>query len=522
MAASAKASADAYRSQLNSQIKAYPKLEALQLGTVSKLSGNLDNAYTRQAKGVIDQTYQSGANALTETGNRINTLGGLGQNLGEQAYRFAQGPTALDNQIGAAGADALNARADQVSMPDKIRNAQALNANAASIAPINQVASRDVAASRVDTTQQVRAQNARAAMTDSGGLGDQLLASAQSRLANNGQLSEEELRNASQAARGAFAARGLGVGSGAAAAEILNRASASRQRLNEDAAFAANVQAADLSRRQQNTSNLNQFRLANQGVGMQAQLANQQVDYNTNLQNAQFGQAAQLANQDAALRAALANQGNSLSLGQANAGFAQQSALANQQVGMQAQLANQSADQTMNAQRIAAQQANQGANLQQLAANRDFLINSNNAVNNSQISRGNYGLGMLGNTANLYGQAGGAYQNAANLGFAGANALVNLDPYQRALGQGIQLGSGIQGQSGQMIGNTYNQALGMAGNVATFNANMLDSRYNSYQNNQAAINGANQYRQSNALGTAINTSSQLGLVPGVASYFMAR
>lgn len=412
MAAAAAASSKAYRDQLQAQIEAYPKLEELQLGTVSKIGGNLNNAYTQQAKGVIDTTLQQGASALVDTGNRINYLGSLGRGLGEQAYQFAQGPTALDQQIGAAGANALNARADQVSMPDQIRNVQALNARARS--------------------------------TGAGALGDQLLSSAQSRLSNNGQLSEEELRNASQSARGAFAARGLGVGSGAAAAEILNRASASRQRLNEDSAFAANVQAQDLARRQANTAARNQFSLANQGVGMQAQLA------------------------------------------------------------------NQSADQTMNAQRLAAQQANQSANLQQLAANRDFLINSNNAVNNSQISRGNYGLGMLGNTANIYGQGGGAYQNAAQLGFGGANALVNLDPYQRALGIGVNLGSGIQGQTGSMIGNTYNTATQMAGNVASFNANMLDSRYNSYMNNQAALAGAQTASNGAMIGAGIGAVGMVG------------
>jgi hypothetical protein len=313
MAASAKASAAAYKSQLNSQIEAYPKLEALQLGTVNKLSGNLNNDYTQQAKGVINQTLERGANALIGTGDRINALGDL------------SGAVARDAQSRAvAGATSIE-------------------------------------------------QN--------------LYDSAANDLALGKSLSAEEQRNASQAARGAFAARGLGVGSGAAAAEILNRS-----------AFA-----------------------------------------------------------DARYQQRLAN----------------------------AQAANQTREQGIQGRQSAA-------------------------------------LGMLGNTANLYGQAGGAYQNAANLGFGGANALVNLDPYQRALGQGIQLGSGIQGQSGSMIGNTYNTANQMAGNVATFNANMLDSRYNSYQNNQAAINGANQYRQSNALGTAINTSSQLGLVPGVASYFMAR
>ncbi len=276
MASSAKASADAYRSQLNSQIAAYPKLEALQLGTVSRLAANLNNDYTRQAKGVIDQTYQAGANALTETGNRINALGDTSASLGNLASRQAAEELALGKS-----------------------------------------------------------------------------------------LSAEEIRNASQAARGAYSARGLGVGSGAAAAEILNRDAYATGR------------------------------------------------YQQRLQNA---------------------------------GVAQ---------------------------------------------------------------------GMLGNTANLYGQAGGAFQNASNLGFAGANALVNLDPYQRALGQGIQLGSGIQGQSGQMIGNTYNQALGMAGNVATFNANMLDSRYNSWANNNAATGAANTAMLGQLGGSAIGAG---GLVAGAAIF----
>jgi hypothetical protein len=139
--------------------------------------------------------------------------------------------------------------------------------------------------------------------------------------------------------------------------------------------------------------------------------------------------------------------------------------------------------------------------------NRDAYANSRYQ---QRLQNAGFAQGMLGNTANLYGQAGGAYQNASNLGFAGANALVNLDPYQRALGQGIQLGSGIQGQSGSMIGNTYNQALGMAGNVATFNANMLDSRYNSYQNNQAALGAANTAATGQMIGAGVGAVGAIG------------
>jgi hypothetical protein len=287
--------------QFKSQIKYYPQMEKLQLGTVAKIGGNLDNAYTRQAKGVIDTALQQGATALADTGNRINALGDL------------SGAVALDAQGRAlAGATSIE---------------QGLYDNAAS----------DLSLGR--------------------------------------SLNAEEARNASQAARGAFAARGLGVGSGAAAAEILNRAAAADARYQQ--------------------------RLAN------------------------------------------------------------------------AQAANQTREQSIQGRQSAA-------------------------------------LGMLGNTANIYGQGGGAYQNAAQLGFGGANALVNLDPYQRALGTGVQLGSGILGQTGQMIGNTYNQALGMAGNVSSFNTNMQASMYNSALNNNAASSAADKAMWGQIGGAAIGAVGKIG------------
>jgi hypothetical protein len=306
MAASAAASAEAYKRQLQSQIEAYPKMEELQLGTVSKIGGNLNNAYTQQAKGVIDTTLQQGATALADTGNRINALGDLSAAVSRDAQgRALAGPTSIEQ-----------------------------------------------------------------------GLYD----AAASDLALGRSLNAEEARNASQAARGAFAARGLGVGSGAAAAEILNRSAVADARYQQ--------------------------RLAN------------------------------------------------------------------------AQAANQTREQGIQGRQTAA-------------------------------------LGMLGNTANIYGQGGGAYQNAAQLGFGGANALVNLDPYQRALGIGVNLGSGIQGQTGQMIGNTYNQALGMAGNVASFNTNMQASMYNSALNNNAAMSGAQAAANGQLLGAGIGA---VGLIGGAAIF----
>jgi hypothetical protein len=291
--------------QFQDQIKYYPQMEKLQLGTVSKISGNLNNDYTKQAKGVIDTTLQQGATELGATGNRINALGDLSGAVASQAQQRAlAGPTSLEQ-----------------------------------------------------------------------GLYDR----AASDLALGSSLNPEEERAASQQAGNAYAMRGLGTGASAAAADLLNRY--------------------------------------------------------------QYGQAR--------LQSRLGN----------------------------AQAANQTMEQGM-----------QG--------------------------RQNTAAGLLGQTANLYGQAGGAYQNAASLGFGGANALVNLDPYQRALGTGVQLGSGILANNGQMIGNAYNQAGQMAGNVASFNTNMQASMYNSALNNNAAMSAANTAANGQMIGglggSAIGAAGALG------------
>jgi hypothetical protein len=66
----------------------------------------------------------------------------------------------------------------------------------------------------------------------------QLRDDAQRDLALGQSLSPEEQRNAQQAARGAFAARGLGTSAGSSAAEILNRDAYGRQRQDQRRQFA--------------------------------------------------------------------------------------------------------------------------------------------------------------------------------------------------------------------------------------------------------------------------------------------
>jgi hypothetical protein len=73
---------------------------------------------------------------------------------------------------------------------------------------------------------------------------------AEEELALGRSLSPEQMRNATQSVRAAFAARGLGTSMGSSAAEILNRDAMGEQRLAERRGFAGSVNQMDLARRQ--------------------------------------------------------------------------------------------------------------------------------------------------------------------------------------------------------------------------------------------------------------------------------
>jgi hypothetical protein len=74
--------------------------------------------------------------------------------------------------------------------------------------------------------------------------------------------------------------------------------------------------------------------------------------------------------------------------------------------------------------------------------------------------------------------------------YAGAGNLLNVDPQNRALGIGLSSAQNQQGMQMNQIGNAFNNANQMAGGIANFNANMMESRANSQRNNWAAMNAA--------------------------------
>jgi hypothetical protein len=97
-----------------------------------------------------------------------------------------------------------------------------------------------------------------------GAVGDALYSRAAQMAQSTGRLDAEANRDAVQAARQAFAARGLGTSAGSAAAELLNRDQYSRQRMFQDLAFAGGVQESDVLRQQNNANRALQASMANE------------------------------------------------------------------------------------------------------------------------------------------------------------------------------------------------------------------------------------------------------------------
>lgn len=242
-------------------------------------------------------------------------------------------------------------------------------------------------------------------------LESELRRQAQDELALGRSLSPEQMRDATQSARQAFAARGIVTGNAAAGAELLNRDRFATQRQNERRTFALG---------------------ANQNI--ESTLANRR----------------QLA-------------GNVL--------------------GSAANVYRSSGDLRLGADAAA------GDMLYRSAATR-----------------------LAGDTA-----AAGMLESSGNMALNTSNALSAQNPYNIALG-GLGSGAGMI-QSGSNL----------AANTASFNTNMQSSLYNSYLNNQAALQAArmqagamNNAATMGMLGSAIQGGLQAGGMVGLGQFGLGR
>ena len=309
------------------------------------------------------------------------------------------------------------------------------------------------------------------------------LAMAQS----NGQLTPQEMRDATQATRAAYAARGMGLSDQAVMGEVQNRLVNQRQRQMENLGMAQNINSQLLGEtaanrgfaqsalsqnvdvQSKNIANQLAAAQANQGTGLQAALANQSTNLQAQQYTADNSLRAQLANQQANLQAAL--QAQNLTAGQS----------------MQAQMANQqaalNAGQYLGDASLRAQLANQQANLGAQSTNASNYLQANqfNGQLNQQAQQ-NW-IQNLGQLAQLQNQ-GTAADRAYAAQLVGLQQAVTGDPFAAILGRSSQGFAAGQGAYGQAAG-TVNGA-----GPALFNP---ESSYanNIYGGNQQATNAAN-------------------------------
>jgi hypothetical protein len=312
MAQASAAAKEQYRDQLNAQIEAYPKLERLQLGTISNLSSNLS--------GDGGTLYE----------NKWIPGTGKGKNKTEGRWEKVAIGEASPNLYTRRATDQLIAAEDQVNQLGRISDYTE---------QLGYAAARDLEGTDIER---------------------ELQRQATSELALGRSLSPEQERAATQQARAGMAARGLGAGTGALAAEILNRDAYASQREADRRNFA-------------------------------------------------------------------------------------------------------------------------GSTNQMLVGNRQNRI---------------------GQVGTILGQSANTRMNQANLRSSLAGANITIDPYARAMNPALGMGASTLGNSGQMIGNTYSNATQMAGNVAGVNASMLDSRWNTVQNNNASLQSS--YMSAKASDNAAN------------------
>lgn len=272
--------------------------------------------------------------------------------------------------------------------------------NAARVADINAVLAARVA-------------DVRAQQVGAGQLGSSLMGRAQTMANSTGQLNEQATRDAVQAARQGFAARGMATGNAALGAELLNRDRYARSRMFEDLGFARNIQIDDVDRQMRNAQNTLTGDIANQSTA-------------TNLS---------ISDQQAAMDALKSNQGTATTLSVADLNAAMEGAKANQTDATNRDSAQLTADNYISVNNASQDLVGQGMQQENLrlenTANIGMLgdrYNLQTGVNNEAL-RGLALGSSLDSAANKYNMALGLYQgsgtNPGAAALAGATSVVN-------------------------------------------------------------------------------------------------
>lgn len=417
-----------------------------QFRQIDRLARNLDNRNTRNAQRQVERSLQGT--------DRMDRIGGsavaTGANAGRQISNLAQ---TAQRQTDGSGR-AIEAQAGQiVGIGDQYGGMLQRQGRQANM-------EADMAAGRMDPMARQALGIGTGYMNQIGGLGSMLARQAQRGFAASGpteieaelyrqgqqdlalgrSLSPEQMRDATQAARQGMAARGMATGSAGMAAELLNRDRYASQREAQRRSFAADA---------------NQLR--EQNVMARRQAAGNMATAGAGLL-------------DSAGRLGLSSRELASNIYDASGRMR----MAGTQLG--GQLMAQAGDMRTGARDAAGRLLDAGGRLR--------LAGTTTAGDLRNMGAGVTLQGQqLG--AGIIGQASGLRQQ-------GAGMMADLDPTQRAIEQGAQIGRFAQQTGLSQIGQNAGRLQDLYGNAASFNVNMQGDALNNWMNNFTALRTGQQ------------------------------
>ena len=503
--------------QLRSLGPAAQQIEDQQFGAVQRIAGGLNNQYTRDARGQVNQSLQTAnrvgkvGNQTIQTGQRagrqISNLAPVAQrqannaatNINRQGNQITQVADQYGNRLTrqATGAnreaDAAAGRVDRqgnqiTQVADQYGNRltrQATGANreadaaARRIDPLGQQVMRigDTYMGQIGGVGTMLANQARQGFATSGPteIEAELYRQGQEELAMGRSLSPEQLREATQSARQGMAARGMATGQAALGAELLNRDRYATQRETERRGFAADA---------------NQLREENvmgrrDAAGRMAEAGGRTLDAAGRIGMAGRELAGNLYDTAGRMRLAGTDLGGRLldSAGQMRmdgreaAGQLYDTAgrmrLAGTDIG--GRLLDSAGQMRMDGREAAGRLYDAGGRMRMLGT----------------TTAGD--LRGLGAETAMRGQSlgGSLLADSGRLRQTGAGMIADLDPFQRSLQAGLQLGQSSSGMGLDAVGQGYGNMLDLYANTGSFNINRNDSNAKSWINNATAIKTGN-------------------------------
>jgi len=144
-------------------------------------------------------------------------------------------------------------------------------------------------------------------------------------------------------------------------------------------------------------------------------------------------------------------------------------------------------------------------------ARRSFASYANNLREQNVIARKDQAAALAGQSGNLSANQSSIAGNRASLLTNISSGYTSINPYRYALATTYPYSSSVLSSITDTTNDAYSDATDTSSSVASFNANLLDSRYSTYLNNNASISAANMYS------SASSNSSTLGLIGSIGS-----